>query len=174
MQDALNQNPQFIKKIVFSDDATFSLNGSVNRQNSRFLSLENPHWIGEAHTQHPQKKECMGWDHWRQNNRAFFFRWKPQRCKEFKILPEWAFTRSCQYFSEVTQTCQISQYGFNMMEHLRTMREFLDNAFPERWIGIGRRGPIEWLARSPDLAPLDFFLWGYLKSKDLKTEYGSR
>ena len=27
-----------------------------------------------------------------------------------------------------------------------------------------RRGPIEWPPRSPDLTPLDFFLWGYLKS----------
>ena len=24
---------------------------------------------------------------------------------------------------------------------------------------------VEWPARSPDLTPLDFFLWGYLKSK---------
>jgi hypothetical protein len=28
-----------------------------------------------------------------------------------------------------------------------------------------RRGPIEWPARSPDLTPLDFFLWGHLKSR---------
>ena len=32
---------------------------------------------------------------------------------------------------------------------------------PNRW--IGRRGFIEWPARSPDLSPLDYFLWGYLK-----------
>ena len=30
-------------------------------------------------------------------------------------------------------------------------------------IPIGRRGPIEWPARSPDLTPLDFYLWGHLK-----------
>ena len=30
---------------------------------------------------------------------------------------------------------------------------------------IGRRGAIEWSARSPDLTPLDFFLWVYLKHK---------
>ena len=29
--------------------------------------------------------------------------------------------------------------------------------------GIGPRGPIEWPARSPDLIPCDFFLWGVLK-----------
>ena len=26
-------------------------------------------------------------------------------------------------------------------------------------------GPIDWPARSPDLAPLDFFLWGYVKDE---------
>ncbi|KYN08462.1 hypothetical protein ALC62_00554 [Cyphomyrmex costatus] len=30
---------------------------------------------------------------------------------------------------------------------------------------MGRYGPIRWPARSPDLNPLDFFLWGYCKEK---------
>lgn len=30
---------------------------------------------------------------------------------------------------------------------------------------ISRRGDISWPPRSPDLTPMDFFLWGYLKSK---------
>lgn len=38
----------------------------------------------------------------------------------------------------------------------------MDHCFPECW--IGRRGPVEWPTRSPDLTPLDFFLWGYLKN----------
>jgi len=28
---------------------------------------------------------------------------------------------------------------------------------------MSRYGPIHWPARSPDLNPLDFFLWGYCK-----------
>ena len=27
----------------------------------------------------------------------------------------------------------------------------------------GRRGPVEWPPRSPDLSPLDFYLWRHLK-----------
>ena len=30
---------------------------------------------------------------------------------------------------------------------------------------ISRRGDINWPSRSPDLTPMDFFLWGFLKSK---------
>lgn len=33
--------------------------------------------------------------------------------------------------------------------------------FPDWW--IGRDGPINWPPRSPDISPLDFFLWGYVK-----------
>ncbi|KAK2702960.1 hypothetical protein QYM36_018485 [Artemia franciscana] len=40
--------------------------------------------------------------------------------------------------------------------------DYLNQNFPERW--IGRRGPVEWPNRSPDLSPLDYFLWGHLKS----------
>jgi len=46
------------------------------------------------------------------------------------------------------------------------VRNWLDFNFPKKW--IGRRGPIEWPPRSPDLTPLDFFLWGYLKSEVYK------
>lgn len=35
--------------------------------------------------------------------------------------------------------------------------------FGNQWIGIGAEIP--WPANSPDLSPLDFFLWGMLKNK---------
>lgn len=41
------------------------------------------------------------------------------------------------------------------------VREYLDNVFPNSW--IGREGPIPWPARSPDLTPLDFYIWGRAK-----------
>ncbi|KAJ4443132.1 hypothetical protein ANN_04782 [Periplaneta americana] len=44
----------------------------------------------------------------------------------------------------------------------RTARRYLDRRFPDRWIGRG--GPIAWPPCSPDLNPLDFYLWGHLKS----------
>lgn len=47
------------------------------------------------------------------------------------------------------------------------VRQWLDRKFPARW--IGRRGPLEWPPRSPDLAPCDYFLWGYLKQRVYST-----
>jgi hypothetical protein len=43
----------------------------------------------------------------------------------------------------------------------------LNDAYPGRWIGRG--SPVAWPARSPDLNPLDFFVWGHLKTLVYKT-----
>lgn len=42
------------------------------------------------------------------------------------------------------------------------VREWLTRNFEGRW--IGRHGPVLWPARSPDLTPLDYFLWGHVKT----------
>jgi hypothetical protein len=39
----------------------------------------------------------------------------------------------------------------------------LNRQLPERWIGQG--GSTSWPPRSPDLTPLDFFLWGFVKDE---------
>jgi len=47
------------------------------------------------------------------------------------------------------------------------VRAALDAEFPGRWIGRG--GPTTWPPRSPDVTPLDFFFWGYIKSQVFQT-----
>jgi hypothetical protein len=42
------------------------------------------------------------------------------------------------------------------------VRQILDRRILNSWIGRG--GPINWPATSPDLTPLDYFLWRYLKN----------
>jgi len=41
------------------------------------------------------------------------------------------------------------------------VRNFLNYHFPGRWVGRG--GPHNWPARSPDLSPLDYCVWGWMK-----------
>lgn len=47
------------------------------------------------------------------------------------------------------------------------VRDRLHELFPRRVVGLGHAR--EWPPRSPDLTPLDFFLWGYLKGKVYQT-----
>jgi len=46
-------------------------------------------------------------------------------------------------------------------QYHRDVRAFLDENLKGHW--IGRRGTFEFPPRSPDLTPLDFYLWGTLK-----------
>ena len=60
----------------------------------------------------------------------------------------------------------------------RISRSTLNQLFPERW-NDGRGSTVrEWPARSPDLTPLDFFLWGRLKDlvyiNQPTTKYGMK
>ena len=43
----------------------------------------------------------------------------------------------------------------------REVTNFLNYRFAEQWIGRG--GPHNWPARSPDLSPLDYCVWGWIK-----------
>jgi len=43
----------------------------------------------------------------------------------------------------------------------RDVSTFLDETSPGS--SVGRGGPTAWPPRSPDLTPLDFFAWGFIK-----------
>jgi hypothetical protein len=47
--------------------------------------------------------------------------------------------------------------------YLGKVREYNNTLFPCQW--IGREAPRAWSPRSPDLTPLDLFLWGFLKGR---------
>jgi len=50
----------------------------------------------------------------------------------------------------------------------RNVRNYLDVVFNDRW--IRRRGYTELPARSLDLSPLDYFLWGVISKIEYKTK----
>ena len=49
----------------------------------------------------------------------------------------------------------------------RRCTRFLNYFKPNRW--IGNNGPINWPARSPDITPMDFSIWGFIKDKVYRT-----
>ena len=53
-----------------------------------------------------------------------------------------------------------------------TCSAHLNESFPNRWLGRG--GPVAWPQRSPDLTPLDYYLWGHMKTLVYKTKVESR
>ena len=45
----------------------------------------------------------------------------------------------------------------------------MNEKIPDRW--VGRDGPIPRPPRSPDITPLNFFLWGYVKDIVYRTKF---
>ncbi|GFT59748.1 putative transposable element [Trichonephila clavipes] len=113
----------FHKRILFSDEAHFWLNGYDNKQNCRIWSEDNPQVYVETPL-HPEKLTvwCALWaggELWFQEDGATY------------------------------HTARATIY-------------LLKNTFGDRLISCF--GPVNWPPRSCDLTPLDYFLWGYVKS----------
>ena len=72
-----------------------------------------------------------------------------------------------QIFSQLQQLPNLHNFYFQQdgvpPHYSKGVCEYLDETFSLTW--IGRRGSINWPARSPDLTPMDFFFWGVLKDK---------
>ncbi|KAJ8911564.1 hypothetical protein NQ315_007945 [Exocentrus adspersus] len=53
-----------------------------------------------------------------------------------------------------------------------TVRHHLNEHFPNAW--IGRQEPTAWPPRSADLTPMDYFLWGVVKSNVYRVPAATR
>ncbi|GFU90321.1 uncharacterized protein TNCV_4947031 [Trichonephila clavipes] len=129
--------PDFHKRIFFSDEAHFLLNGYVNKQNCRIWSEANPQVYVETPL-HPEKLTvwCALWDGGVIG--PYFFK----NVEGHNEL----------WFQQDGATCHAA----------RATIDLLKDTFGDRL--ISRFGPVNWPPRSCDLTPLDYFLWGYVKS----------
>lgn len=158
---------QFLKRIVFSDEATFMLNGTVNRHNSRYWSDENPHWMFEGHTQHPKKVNVWAGMIDSQIIGPFLIEGNLTAEKYLEMLQNQIIPAIRNLVGNDFINIWFQHDGAPP-HYGRVVRAFLNYTFPGRW--IGRRGEVEWPARSPDLSPLDFFFWGYIKNRIYATK----
>ncbi|GFV35683.1 putative DD41D transposase [Trichonephila clavipes] len=105
----------FHKRILFSDEAHFWLNGYVNKQNCR----ANPQVVTVTN---------------------FFI----PELNNYDVQELW--------FQQDGATCHTAHATIDLLKD--TFGDHL----------ISRFGPVNWPPRSCDLTPLDYFLWGYVKS----------
>ncbi|GFU70767.1 transposable element Tc3 transposase [Trichonephila clavipes] len=61
-----------------------------------------------------------------------------------------------------TSTNKTAAFGVKLIYKSRATIDLLKDAFGDRL--ISRFGPVNWPPRPCDLTPLDYFLWGYVKS----------
>ena len=157
-EEHVRADAQFYQKIIWSGEARFHINGCVNTHNCAILPYEST-----IETEKEDSSSITVWGAiWHEDviGPVFF-----------------DSTVSSENYLNMLNTT-LFQYIVNQMkaQHLVYqldgapphfdihVRNALNENFPGKW--MGRRGPIlEWPARSPDLTPIDYFLWGYLKNK---------
>ncbi|GFU94287.1 DUF4817 domain-containing protein [Trichonephila clavipes] len=136
--------PDFHKRILFSDEAHFWLNGYVNKQNCRIWSEANSQVYVETPL-HPEKLTvwCTLW--------------------AGGIIGQYFFKNDEGHNVTVNgdRSCGSKKDGATCHTARATI-DLLKDTFGDRL--ISRFGPVNWSPRSCNLTPLDYFLWGYVKS----------
>lgn len=151
----------FYQNILFSDESTFSTNGVVSTQNCRFWAQNNPNFRIRTRSQRFKKVNVWCGMLYNRIIGPYFLNTLNQNTY-LEILENFVMTELEEESLEFRGKLFFQQDGCPAHSTLR-VRAWLNEHFPNRW--IGRFGPLKWPARSPDLTPLDFFLWGYLKEK---------
>lgn len=159
MKNELDADLSYLRKLTFSDECTFHLSGQVNKHNLFFWGKENPKVnlpIKKAKTSSVTVWALAGY----RGLIDFEFIDSHVTAESYcKLLNE----KVVPFFSRPLNKDKIYQHDGAPAHYSMDARHILDTQLTGRW--IGRRGHIEWPARSPDLTVCDFWLWPYLRDK---------
>lgn len=165
--DRSNREREFPMYVLVTDECCFTRDGVLNFHNSHIWAEENPHRIRQNKFQH--RFSLNLWAGILNNSLIGPFE-LPARLNGASYLH---FLQ--EVLPQLLEDIPLAVRGNMWFMHdgcpahfSRAVRDYLDTAFPQRWIGRG--GFISWPPRSPDLNPLDFFLWGYMKTLVYATE----
>lgn len=161
----------FPRSILWTDETRFTNCGIFNRHNEVLWRRENPHTMQEVR---PQVK--FGFNVWcglfdNQLIGPIIYNDNLNGERYLHLLQNSIQNELDELPLEQLRKIQWFQQDGAPAHNTRIVTEYLQQQFPGRWIGTN--GPVLWPARSPDLTPLDFFLWGYLKDKVYNTVYNT-
>lgn len=154
-----NGNDDFLHNILFTDESSFFLHTPHNSQNTRYWSRENLHISLPTRTQHPQKVNVWAGLIGNRVIGPFVLDGNLNGRKYLELLQNRVVPAIRENFD--TNVVWFQQDGCPA-HNTRVVSNYLNEIFENRWIGTN--GPVRWPARSPDLAPNDFFLWPYIKN----------
>lgn len=157
----IQEEPLFLNYVCWTDESKFTNNGVINKQNNRYWSDTNPHWTNDSNFQHV----------WGTNV------WCGLLCG--RLLGPYFYNGTLtgrRYLDFLSNTLPTFLDEFNLDTRMNLffqqdgapahnaiiVREYLNQTFGHKWMGT--YGPVQWPPRSPDITPLDYFLWGHLKT----------
>lgn len=163
--DKFNDDANVFDYIFWTDEASFTTAGVYNKGNTHFWAQENPHLVKEI-----QFQGHMTFNMWSGifNKRIYYFFYNGSLTGERYL--EYLRTNISDIIDNIPLhhvRHMIWQQDGAPCHNYRLVTQFLNQGFLE-W--IGKKGTIRWPPRSPDLTPLDFFLWGHIKNEVYKDQ----
>jgi hypothetical protein len=146
--------------VIFTEEAQFTRYGIQNFHNQHLWADENPHVILLSHHQ-----------------QSFSIHIRPGICGDNlfgpHLLPYRLTGQNYKFFLGNNMPEYLADVPLIIRQELHFMhdgvpahlslvaRKYLNRKFTGWWMGRG--GPIAWPPHSPQINPLDFYLWGHLK-----------
>ena len=162
-------DPEFLHHVWFSDEAHFHLDGQVNSQNFRFWSAEPPDVVSQAPL---HSAKCTAWcaissngiigPFWFEDATGATVTVNAKRYREVLAKFWRSLNRRLGGNTAHLQRLWFQQDGATAHTAGAT-RYWLRERFGDRL--ISSKEVHAWPPHSPDLTPMDFFLWGHLKSQ---------
>ena len=167
----LEQPARFIEDLLIGDESSFALNAGVNTHNIReyhprgLVPLDFEYQHNDARHKLTVWAGLMGIG---SIIGPFFFRNNVSGEDYLRMIND-------QVLPAINQIPRYRRRGNGEFRRIwwaqdgapphrrRIVSDRLTELFGDRVVALNR--PVEWPPRSPDLTPLEFFLWGHLKSK---------
>lgn len=155
-------NPQYLSNVLWTDESMFTRAGFFNTHNDHTWATENPRVVNETR---PQRRFAV--NVWagiinRQIIGPYIFEETLNGGRYLNFLQN-ELPILLENVPLATRRQMVFQQDGAPPHSTNAVKGHITNTFREPW--IGRNGPIAWPPRSPDLTPMDFFLWGYLKQE---------
>lgn len=152
----------FVYRILFSDESRFTNNGMFNRNNLRYWAKENPRLLRQGAFQ-----ERFGFNVWigilgTEIIGPILFDGTLTGQRYLSFLENEIEHELTNLPAGRTRNMYFQQDGAGPHNSV-IVTQYLGNRFGENWLGT--HGPVRWPARSPDLTPIDFFVWGHIKNQ---------
>lgn len=167
------QNNRFLHNLVIGDEASFSLNGKVNTQCVRLYAPKNGEHPSFNFEKNSSREKVNVWAGVCGNGSLlgpFFFEGNINGRAYLEMINEQIVPALLRVYElpeiGAIQDIWWAQDGAPAHRNREVIAR-IRAIFRENIIALGH--VVEWPPRSPDLTPLDFSLWGYLKSKVFTT-----